>query len=78
MSCLYNLNHRKRATQTFFVGETIDDYPVDEFGYPLSLKCLVTNTAACKFYEASGWKNAGLSGGTDGDAILYRLQLLAD
>ena len=51
---------------------------VDEFGYPLSLKCLVTNTAACKYYEASGWKNAGLSGGTDGDAILYRLQLLAD
>lgn len=46
---------------------------VNVYGYPLSLKCLAANMSACGFYDTSGWINIGRSLGSEGDAILYRL-----
>ena len=60
------------------VATTLIRQCVDVFGYPLSLKCLVTNTTACRYYEASGWQKVRCSSDIDGGAILYRLKQLAD
>ena len=40
---------------------------------PLSLKCLVANESACRFYETSGWGIVQRSKDAEGDFIRYRL-----
>ena len=43
------------------------------FGRPLSLKCLQSNSQACRFYETNGWHGGEVVMGSNGPYIPYVL-----
>lgn len=57
--------------QRLGVGGRLLGACIDRFGLPMSLKCVVANVAACRFYESRGWRPMEYADGTEGRYILY-------
>lgn len=55
------------------VGRALIAETQHRFSLPLSLKCLKSNTHACRFYERLGWQARQEGVGPDGVYILYYL-----
>jgi len=55
------------------IGKALISRCAHTFGLPLSLKCVAANTAACRFYEQSGWQPGSKAVGPEGPYIRYQL-----
>ena len=53
------------------VGRSLLQRCVEEFGLPMSLKCIKSNIDACRFYEKLGWQPKGEADDSDGRYVLY-------
>jgi ribosomal protein S18 acetylase RimI-like enzyme len=56
------------------IGKALLGFCQEEFGLPLSLKCVQANIHACQFYEGLGWVTKSTGIGTDGSYNIYWLE----
>ena len=61
------------AQQGRGLGRALLERCTQDFGLPLSLKCVKANTHACRFYERFGFRAVAEGDSPDGTYILYRL-----
>lgn len=53
------------------IGSSLVRMCIDEFGLPMSLKCIKSNVEACQFYESLGWKSKSEGEGSEGRFVIY-------
>lgn len=53
------------------IGEKLVDAIAEHCEKPLTLKCLVSNSNAVAFYEATGWEVSGGGNGDEGEYIIF-------
>jgi len=56
------------------VANTLIEAGIARYGLPLTLKSLVANTIACKFYEKNNWVILGTGYGSEGAYHHYSLE----
>ncbi len=61
------------AQQGRGLGRALLGRCTQDFGLPLSLKCVKANTRACRFYEHVGFQAVAEGDSPDGIYVLYRL-----
>ena len=60
------------------VGTQLIQTLSSHYGYPLSLKCLSSNTNALQFYLHTGWKSKETGTSDDGEYYLMQLDMPSD